>query len=206
MSQAKQSWNVEGQYFESCNCAVLCPCLLSQSKEPATEGHCDVVLGFRVDNGSFDGTELSGLTAAVGIYTPGPKMSDGNWTMAPYVDSRASEAQRQALEAIFTGSAGGPMARLSALVTKRLPAKAVPIDFVIEGNTRKLSIPGVTEVTVEGITGPDDNVVWLENVRHFASRKLAAAKGVFSHFKDHGLDFDNTGRNGHFAPIKWASS
>ncbi len=47
MSASKQSWKIQGEYFESCNCEVLCPCLLSgaQPLRP-TEGHCDVVLAF----------------------------------------------------------------------------------------------------------------------------------------------------------------
>jgi hypothetical protein len=49
-------------------------------------------------------------------------------------------------------------------------------------------------------------VVWLENVGHPASRKLAAAKGTSSHYKDHALVFENSGRNGHFAPINWSNA
>ena len=75
-----------------------------------------------------------------------------------------------------------------------------------EGNTRKLSIENVTEVTVQGVAGANGEQVWFDNVAHFASKRLAAAKGTSSHFKDQGLNFDNTGRNGHFADIHWSNA
>ena len=40
---ANEGWRIEGEYFESCNCELLCPCLLTQAKVSPTEGHCDVV-------------------------------------------------------------------------------------------------------------------------------------------------------------------
>jgi hypothetical protein len=198
-----EPWQIAGEYFESCNCQVLCPCLLSRAKAQPTEGHCDVVVAVRVDAGRHGATDLSGLHAVLAIYTPGV-MADGDWTVAPYVDSRGSEGQRAALEAIITGQAGGSLGRFAPLMATRLPAKVVPITFTIDGRRRRLTIPGITDIAVEGIVGAGDQEVWLDNVGHFASRRLAAARGGPSRFKDHALDFDNSGRNGHYAPIRWS--
>ena len=99
MSIAKQLWNIQGEYFESCNCEVLCPCLLSGAQARPTEGHCDVVLAFRIDKGNYGATDISGLNAAQALITPGP-MSQGGGTLAVYVDSRGTSEQRAALEAI----------------------------------------------------------------------------------------------------------
>src|SRR5208337_4923576 len=104
-----ERWQLDGEYFESCNCELLCPCLLTKGSRP-TEGHCDVVVAFHVDSGRYGQTDLSGLNAVVAICTPGI-MTQGNWTMAPYVDVRGSEAQRGALEQIVTARAGGPLSR-----------------------------------------------------------------------------------------------
>ncbi len=106
MSTAKQSWKIQGEYFESCNCEVLCPCLLSGATAQPTEGHCDVVLAFRIDKGNYGAIDISGLNAAQALITPGP-MAQGGGTLAVYVDNRATSEQRAALEAIFTGAAGG---------------------------------------------------------------------------------------------------
>jgi len=199
-----ERWQLDGEYFESCNCELLCPCLLTKGSRP-TEGHCDVVVAFHIDSGRYGQTDLSGLNAVLAIYTPGI-MTQGNWTVEAYVDVRGSEAQRGALEQIVTARAGGPLSRFDPLIAKRLPAKPVPITFTSEGRTRKLVIPKVADVTVEGVLGADSQQVWFENVAHFANRHLAAAKGTSSHFKDEAFNFDNSGRNGHFAPIKWSNA
>jgi hypothetical protein len=202
---SNEGWRIKGEYFESCNCELLCPCLLSHAQAKPTEGHCDVVLAIHIASGTCGGVDLSGLNAVQALTTPGP-MAQGNGTLAVYVDSRADAAQRQALEAIFTGNAGGPPSLLTTMITHRLPTKAAPIAFSSDGKTYKLSIAGISEVTVEGVAGAGDQTVWLENVGHPFSQKLAAAKGTASSFKDHSFTFDNSGRNGHFSPINWANS
>ncbi len=205
MSASKQSWKIQGEYFESCNCEVLCPCILTNLAARPTEGHCDVVLAFRIDKGNYGATDISGLNAAQALITPGP-MAQGNGTLAVYVDSRANAEQRAALEAIFSGAAGGPPSLFGPIITKFLGCKAVEINFAMHGSERKLVIPGVTEVTIQGIPGRGGkDVVWLENCGHPYSSRIATAKGADSNFKDHGLDFHNSGRNGHFSGIDWTS-
>jgi hypothetical protein len=201
---AHPAWRISGEYFESCNCAVLCPCLLSRAQARPTEGHCDVVVAVRVARGDYGGTDVGGLAVALAVYTPGV-MAEGNWSVAVYVDERGSPAQRAGLEAIVSGQAGGPLARLAPLIATRLPTRAVPITVGVDGKRRTLSIPGIADVVVEGIAGAGDGEVWLDNVGHFASRRLAAARGAASRFRDHGLDFDNSGRNGHYAPVEWSA-
>jgi hypothetical protein len=201
-----EKWQIEGEYFESCNCEVLCPCLLSRAQARPTEGHCDVVMAFHIAKGTYGNVELNGLNAVTACYTPGV-MSAGNWTAALYVDERASADQRHALEQIMLGkAAGSPLSRFAPLITHQLPTKSVPITFVSEGRVRKLVIPGVADITVEGIVGVGDEVVFLDHVGHPVARRLAAARGRESHFKDHSLSFSNSGRNGHFAPIKWSGA
>ncbi|HLW70105.1 MAG TPA: DUF1326 domain-containing protein [Candidatus Binataceae bacterium] len=199
------SWRIEGDYFESCNCELLCPCLLSHAQARPTEGHCDVVLAIHVARGDCGGVDLTGLNVVQALTTPGP-MAQGNGTLAVYVDDRASEAQRAALEAIFTGNAGGPPSLLAGMVSKRLPTKSAPINFSTTGKSFKLAIAGITDVTVEGVTGAGGQVVWLDNVGHPFSSRLAAAKATESKYSDHSLSFDNSGRNGHFSAISWVNS
>ncbi len=202
---ANESWRIEGEYFESCNCELLCPCLLSHAQAPPTEGHCDVVLGFHVRHGTYGKTDISGLNAAQALTTPGP-MAKGGGTLAVYVDSRGDTEQRAALEAIFGGRAGGPPSLFGPMVAHRLPTKAAQIEFQSTGDTRKLVLSGISEVVVEGVAGQPGKVVWLDNVGHPYSSRLAAARGTKSHYKDHSLNFDNSGRNGHFSPISWSNS
>lgn len=198
-------WEIDGEYLESCNCEVLCPCLLSRAQARPTEGHCDVVLAVHVANGHFGDTDLSGLNAVLAVYTP-DVMARGGWTVAPYVDGRGRPEQRSALEAIISGLAGGPLARFDALIAHRLPARVAPITITVEGRKRTLTIPDIAEIAVEGIVGMPEQEVWLDNVGHFASRRLAAARAVIARFADRGLAFENSGKNGHYAPIRWSNA
>src|SRR5215470_793684 len=200
---ADQNWRIEGEYFESCNCDLLCPCLLSHAQARPTQGHCDVVLATHIATGSYGNVDLSGLNAVQALTTPG-EMSKGGGTLAVYVDIRANDEQRAALESIFSGDAGGPPALMNGMIARRLPAKSAEIKFSSGGTKFSVSIPGVTEVTVEGVMGAGGQVVWLENVGHPFSTRLAAAKGTQSRYADHSLVFENSGRNGHFSRISWS--
>jgi hypothetical protein len=204
MAGSNLKWKFEGEYFESCNCEVLCPCLLSNAQARPTDTHCDAIVAFQIGRGSFGATDISGMRAVIALTTP-EAMAKGGWTLALYVDDRASAGQRAALEAIFGGAAGGPLAALQPLVTRRLAPKAAPISFEIDGGKRRLSIQGIAEVAVQGITGAGGKQIWFDNVGHFASTRISAARGTASSLKDQGLNFQNTGRNGHFAPISWSN-
>ena len=117
---AQAQWHLSGDYFENCNCSVVCPCLVSTSApltSRPTEGVCDVALIFHIDSGRYDSTTLDGLNVALAVHTPGP-MAEGNWSVGAYIDQGADDKQTEALAAIFTGAAGGPMAQLAPLIAK----------------------------------------------------------------------------------------
>ena len=202
------SWRIEGEYLENCNCEMLCPCIIGPRSsaggalaEP-TDGHCDVPMVFQITKGRYGEIDLDGLHAALAIHTPAA-MGLGDWTVGVYVDAAASEDQRQALEAIFSGRAGGALGRLGAVVGTWLPTKAVTIRFEQEGRTRRAAIPGVLEIEIEAVEGRDGGAIWLENVRHPVANRLAIAKAVKGFFRDHAFAWDNANRNGHHAPFAW---
>jgi hypothetical protein len=111
------AWKLDGTYFETCSCEVMCPCTASLALG-ADYDRCKVTLVFHVVDGDVEGTDVSGLTvAAVG---DSPKvMSDGNWRLGVFIDSAASDEQAQKLGAVFGGQLGGPMQALAPLVSER---------------------------------------------------------------------------------------
>jgi hypothetical protein len=190
-TQAK--WELSGDYFENCNCNVVCPCLVSAGA-PLTarpsQGVCDVVLAFHIDTGKYAEVSLDGLNVVVAAHTPGP-MAEGNWTLAAYIDDRASDQQTDALGAIFGGAAGGPMA----------------INYAMKGKNRTVSIPGIANIAVEplGSLHPSGEI-WAAVGHPVAPDRLAFAVGSKdSTFADHGMRWDNSGKNGHYAPIHWSN-
>ena len=204
-----EPWTIKGEYLENCNCEVLCPCLLGPRNARGgamarpTEGTCDVPVVFAVERGRFGTVALDGTHAALVVHTPGP-MGEGNWTAGVYVDERATADQRRALESIFAGRAGGVMANIAALVTTWLPTRTVAIHFAKQGRKRSARIPDVLDVEIEGIEGRDGSEVWIDKVRHFVSSRLAAARATRSTYTDHGFNWSNVGRNGHYSAFDWS--
>ena len=202
-------WQISGDYFENCSCDVVCPCLISPAApltSRPTQGVCDVALVFHVDKGSYGGTALDGLNVALAVHTPGP-MGQGNWSVAAYIDERADDKQTEALGAIFTGAAGGPMATLAPLIAQTLGVKKVPIRYKIDGKKRSAEIPGVLQLAVDPLpTAHPSGEMWVNSGHPVSPDKLALAVGAAGNtFGDHGIRWDNSGRNGHYAPISWSS-
>ena len=72
MTTTGSKWRLKGEYFESCNCEILCPCIVRGTNIEPTEGHCDVALAFHIVEGELDGVSLAGLNFIACNFTPGP--------------------------------------------------------------------------------------------------------------------------------------
>ena len=62
----QKKWQLSGDYFENCNCDVVCPCLVSPNAPltaQPTQGACDVAIAFHIDRGDYDGVPLDDLQA-----------------------------------------------------------------------------------------------------------------------------------------------
>lgn len=206
---AETNWHVEGDYFETCNCDFLCPCLPSNMAAPPTHGECKVAIVFHVTKGSYGETALDDLTFVVAAHTPGV-MADGNWTVGLIVDERADEAQQEAIGAIASGEAGGPMSALGPLIGNFAGMELKPITFEKNGMSCSISIPGMLEQGLVGAASAmDENQpLMIENTIHPANPRLALARATHSHLHAFGIDWDDdSGRNnGHFAPFNWQSN
>ncbi len=202
-------WQLSGDYFENCNCNVVCPCLISPAAPLTarpTQGACDVALAFHIDRGSYGEVALDGLNLALIAHTPGA-MADGNWSAAVYVDERASDQQTQALGAIFGGAEGGPMAAFAPLIATHLGMKKAPIAYRVNGKTRSAEIPGIMSMSVDPLpTLRPDGEIWVAAGHPVAPDRMAlAVGGAGSTFADYGMRWDNSGKNGHYAPISWSN-
>ena len=98
-------WRLAGDWFDICSCNIPCPCEFAQAP---TNNACAGMLAWHVREGHFgdvrlDGFNLLGLGAFEGnIWTDEAKVR-----MGLFIDERANERQRQALQTIFGGQAGG---------------------------------------------------------------------------------------------------
>ena len=195
-------WHLNGDFLELCNCEVACPCVMVGNDATPTEGFCDGGFIWHIEHGEFDGVALDGLNFAFLHHAPG-RMSEGNWTAAVYVDERSDERQREALVEILSGKHGGPMENYMALTGNFLGIKYVPIDYKIDRRTRSVSIPAILDFSVEGLMKPAfEAPIRLENIRGWVPW-MSLARGTKGTYADHGLHFENTGRNGFCGPFQW---
>jgi len=201
-------WKITADYFENCNCDVICPCIATPDLRADYE-RCHAPMISRIVEGTFDGVRLDGLAFVILIDAP-QVMSQGNWRVGYYLDERATGEQREALEAIVTGRAGGPPSFIASMRGEHLGVKWVPIEFEGEGKRWKANVPGLLDFEVEGVvTAESGEPVTVDNVAHpmAVNSRLPVGKSVKGVMSDpgFGLVYDNTGRNGHFNRYSWAA-
>jgi hypothetical protein len=199
------TWQVKGEYFETCSCDYVCPCPTSNLTARPTQGWCTFAFVQHIEQGRYNDVELDGLNFAIIGRTP-EEMAKGNWTVGVVTDERASPEQQEAIVAIASGQAGGPMATLGGLISNFAGVEARPIHFDKDGLQRSASIPGMLDQALEGMAGANgSDPIYFDNVGHPVSTKLALAHGTRSHVHAFGIDWDNTSgkNNGHFAPFEW---
>jgi hypothetical protein len=199
------AWQIRGEYFETCSCDYLCPCIPSNLAARPTEGWCVFAFAQHIDQGRYDNVQLDGLNFVVIGRTP-EEMVKGNWTVGVVTDERASPEQQQAIVAIASGQAGGPMATLSGLIGTFAGVESRPISFDKDGMHRSAAIPEMLDQAVEGMLGANgSDPMYVDNVGHPLNTRLAMAHSTGSHVHAFGINWDNTStkNNGHFAPFNW---
>ena len=164
-------------------------------------------MAFQVGQGSYGTVSLDGLGFIVLLLTP-EEMGKGNWSVGVIVDARASAEQRDAITAIASGSAGGPMAALSPLVGKFLGVESAPIRFDRSGAGWSVTAPGLVDIAAKpamGINPKATEPLYLDNTGHPAADRFALAHAVKSQVTALGLSWkDMSGKNhGQYAAFSW---
>ena len=202
-------WQVSGQYYETCSCNFVCPCILGQMAVRPSKGSCTFAMAMQIERGNYGKVPLDGLGFIVLGLTP-EAMGKGNWSVGVVVDERASAEQRDAITAVASGSAGGPMSVLSGLVGTFLGVEPAPIRFDRNGVKWSVKASNLVDMAAEGAMGinPDaTEPLYLDNTGHPASDRLAVCHASKSHVQALGLAWDDASgnNNGHFASFSWKS-
>jgi hypothetical protein len=187
------SWQLEGSYFETCSCDVVCPCTASLSFG-ATHDYCRVVLVFNVKKGEVEGTDVSGLTVAAVAETP-KVMTDGNWRLGVFIDDAASDEQAEKLGAVFSGALGGPMEALGPLVGENLGAERAPIEVQEDGLRHSVRIGDSVDFEIEDVVPfgvESGEPARLEGIFHPAGPALTIAHATRSKIDAFGIQYDAT--------------
>jgi hypothetical protein len=83
----KPNWKLEGDYFEACNCDIVCSSSFLGSH---VQDECDVVGAWHVQRGHYDNTSFDRLNVVAVFHSPGNMFSGPKWKAALYLDDRAS--------------------------------------------------------------------------------------------------------------------
>ncbi len=185
------AWKLEGSYFESCSCDVVCPCTASFSLG-ATHDRCRVTLVFDVKRGEIEGVDVAGLTVAAVADTP-KVMSEGNWRVGVFIDAAASDEQAEKLGAVFSGALGGPMEALGGLISEHLGVERVPIEVREAGLRHAVKIGDAVEIEIEDVVpfgAQDGEPVKLTGILHPAGRELTVARATSSRVDAFGIQYE----------------
>lgn len=197
------TWSIEGELILNCNCTVFCPCVISLGKHPPTEGYCQAWAGVRIDKGVHDGVDLSGLNVAMLLDIPG-KMERGNWSLALWIDDRATDAQFERLELIFRGGAKGTTSLFNLLVGEYLGAERAPVEFTTDGDTRSLSVGRIIQGAVKPIGGArDGEEVTVVNTQYWMGPEVVVAEAVKGRVRAFGRVWNFEGRSAEICRIHW---
>jgi hypothetical protein len=154
---------MKGHYIKNCNCIASCPC--DTAGRPYPNPGCEGMAGMHIVKGHFGKVKLDGLKW-VAIYRWPGALHEGNGSLQPFVDKKATPEQRNALLTILSGQAGGIYFEiLASIVTTVHEPQFVPIQFDFDKKKRKarVVVPGFLETVSESLkvipTGDEQRVV-----------------------------------------------
>jgi len=197
-------WRVKGTYFEACTCKGACPCLFGGDP---TEGSCDALVAWHIDQGNMDGLPLDGLNLAMALHSP-ENMTAGDWRVMVYIDASASQQQYDALAKIFGGAVGGHPATLAGFIGEILGIESVPMRYDIEGRHHQLEVGEIANASLNAIAGQNGEEVTI------SGHPLAVAPGntgtvaqseYVSH-RGHGLEWSFSGRTAFYSPFQYQAA
>jgi hypothetical protein len=185
------AWKLEGTYFETCSCEVVCPCTASLSLG-ADYDRCQVTLVFNIADGEVEGTDVSGLRVAAIADSP-KVMSDGNWRLGVFIDGAASDEQADKLGAVFGGQLGGPMEALAPLVSESLGVERAPIDVREDGLRHSVKIGDAIDFEIEDVVSfgvESGEPARMSGIFHPAGSELTIAKATRSRIDAFGIEYE----------------
>jgi len=148
------SWSLKGEYAESCNCDLMCPCIFLQ---PPTKGFCEAMLVWDISKGNLGDVKLDGLKVSAWLHAPSV-LTDGGFQLALYIDENADDAQAKAIEELWGGKHGGHLGVIASLVGKVIGVKKAAIEYKMDGNSKTLNVSGAGGFNMGGVESGDGKV------------------------------------------------
>ena len=203
-------WRLSGDWFDVCNCDIPCPCTFAQTP---TYEECDGVNFFHIREGHYGDVTLDGLNVLAllsfrgNIWAGQTKMAFG-----AYFDERADERQREALQMVFGGQAGGWPAALADLIGDMRGVELAPIEFSMSDDLGwwQARVPGRVEARGEALTGPTTPPGARVEIHNAPGSEVGpgvvAIQGtaVTDRAEGFGFQWDRTGQSSKYIRFEWS--
>jgi hypothetical protein len=151
---AAPDWHLEGDWFDVCKCRIPCPCTFAQAP---SDGNCEGILAWHIRSGTYGDVRLDDLNVvALGEFEGNLWAGEATATMGIYIDERADESQREALQTIFGGQAGGWPGEFAKAVGEVRGIEYAPITFEIADDLAywAAEVSGKAWARAEALAGP----------------------------------------------------
>ena len=146
-------WRLASDWFDICSCNIPCPCEFAQAP---TNNACLGMLVWHIREGNFGDVGLDDFNLLALAGFEGNLWAGAKARMGLFIDEKADARQRQALQSIFAGEAGGWPAGFAASIGEFRGVEFVPISFEIADDLAhwQAEIPGRVRGRAEALTGP----------------------------------------------------
>lgn len=147
-------WWMKGDWFDLCSCNVPCPCGFAQ---PPTDNRCEGIMAYRIREGAYGDIGLEELNVIVIVTFEGNAWAGENpASIGIFIDERADEDQREVLQTVFSGEAGGWMGVFAELVgeVRGLEFVAIEVEVAEDLAHWRVGIPDKVNGFAEALSGP----------------------------------------------------
>jgi len=147
-------WHLTGDWFDVCKCDIPCPCTFAQAP---SGNECNGVMVWHIREGQYGEIPLNGLNLlALDAFQGNAWAGETKVTLGLFIDERADDRQREALQLIFGGKAGGWPGVFAELVGEMRGVEFAPITVEIDDDLAywRAEIQGKVVAHAEALTGP----------------------------------------------------
>lgn len=200
-SAAAPPWHIRGHVIIACNCDYGCPC--NFNGRPTT-GKCEGNWNWHIEDGSYGGVSLAGLTVSMAVNWPAA-IHEGNGEAIAILDERADERQREALAALVSGKVGGPWKIIRTTIATMHGPEYAPFEVSVDGYASRVRAGDYITVEMEPVKNPVTKAeVHPRAVLPEGFVVKEAELGTSSVFRVAGpVSFDHSGRYAALGPFEY---
>lgn len=142
---SKLKWSYTAELIGTCSCDWGCPCNFNAKP---TQGFCEGVYAFNIKKGVCGKTKLDGLKVAWAGKWP-RAIHEGDGTARIWIEDKATNDQRKALDTMLKGEAGGlPYTIFAATIDNWLDTMYSPFEWKFDGVNSSYKVGTTIQATL----------------------------------------------------------